>query len=51
MLPWLLLVVDVPYELSLAMFSFLNMSTLCRLPCYAIKCFVVSAMSLYIFYH
>ena len=41
----------VPYELALAMFSFVNVSSYCWLPCDAMKCFVVSGMSLQSYYH
>ena len=34
-LPWVLLVMHVPYELALTMLSFLNMSNSCCLPSYA----------------
>ena len=50
-LPCVLLGIHVSYELDLAMLSFLNMPTFCWLPCYAMKCFVVSGMSLQRCYH
>ena len=44
-LPWVLLVIHVPYGLSLAILSFINMSSYCWTPCHAICCFVVSGTS------
>ena len=45
MLPWLLLVIHAPYELVLAILSFINMSFYCWLPCHAMYCSVVSGSS------
>ena len=41
MLPWLLLVIYTPYELDLAIHSFINMYSYCWLPCHAMHCSVV----------
>ena len=45
MLPWLLLVIHAPYELALAMLSFINMYSYCWSPCHAMYCLVVSCTS------
>ena len=45
MLPCLFLVIHAPYDLSLAMLSFINMSSYCWLPCHAMYCSVVSSSS------
>ena len=50
-LPCVFLVIHVPYELALAMLCFINVSSYCWLPCDAMKCFVVSGMSLQSCYH
>ena len=42
MLPWLLLVIHAPYELVVAILSFINMSSYCWLPFHAMYCSVVS---------
>ena len=44
-LPCALLVIHAPYELALAMLSFINMSSYCWLPCHAMYCSVVSGTS------
>ena len=41
-----LLVMHAPYKLALAIFSLINVSSYCWVPFDAIKCFVVSGMSL-----
>ena len=43
--------IHVPYELALAMFSFMNMSSYCWSPCDAMKFFFMSGMSLQSCYH
>ena len=50
-LPCVLLVIHAPYELALAMFSFLNVFSYCWLPCDAMYCFLVSGLSLESCYH
>ena len=50
-MPCVLLVIHAPYELAFDMFSFMFVSSYCWLPCDAMKCFVVSGMSLQSYYH
>ena len=44
-LPWSLLVIHAPYELALAMYSFIIMPSYCWMPSHAMKCFVMSDLS------
>ena len=44
-LPCVLLVIHAPYELALAMLSFINMYSYCWSPCHAMYCLVVSCTS------
>jgi len=50
-LPWMLAVMHISYEITLAMLSFLNMSTSFWLPCHAMGCPMVSYLSLQSCYH
>ena len=50
-LPWVLLVMHVPSMLALAMLSLLDMYTSCWLPSNAMRCLVMSELSLQSCYH